>query len=53
MYTKNMKKQTQNIAQRTVQKIKRDNEFGARKGVLEDLFNDFHANRIEDRKSVV
>lgn len=47
MYTKNMKKQTQNIAQRTVQKIKRDNEFGARKGVLEDLFNDFHANRTQ------
>ena len=37
----------QNIVKRIVQKIAHDNEVGARKGVLEDLFNDFNANRAQ------
>lgn len=28
-----------------VERIKRDNDIGARRGILEDLFNDFHTNR--------
>lgn len=45
-YTRAMAKQ-QNIVKRIVQKIAHDNEVGARKGVLEDLFNDFNANRAQ------
>ena len=37
----------QNIVKRIVQKIAHDNEVGARKGVLEDLFNDFNTNRAQ------
>lgn len=32
---------------KVVKKIKRDNENGARKAVLEDLFYDFHRSRVE------
>lgn len=28
-----------------IKKIKSDNEFGARRAILEDLFYDFHSNR--------
>lgn len=32
---------------KVTQKLKRDNENGARKAVLEDLFYDFHRSRAE------
>jgi len=36
-----------NIAERAAQKIKEDNERGARENFLEDLFHDFHRNRAQ------
>lgn len=38
-----MKKQIK----KTTEKIKHDNERGARAGLLEDLFYDFHRSRVE------
>lgn len=35
------------MAHKVVAKIKRDNEVGARKGLLEELFNDFHTHKKE------
>jgi uncharacterized protein DUF5665 len=32
---------------KVVKKLKKDNENGARKAVLEDLFYDFHRSRVE------
>lgn len=33
------------IKQRVVDRVKRDNENGARRGLLEELFNDLHRSR--------
>lgn len=33
------------MAKKVVEKVKRDNEQGARRAVLEDLFYDFHSSR--------
>ena len=35
------------IVKRATEKIKKDNESGARKAVLEDLFYDFHKSRTQ------
>ena len=40
-------KTRRNLAKRAAERISRDNEIGARKGLLEDLFNDFNHNRAE------
>lgn len=32
---------------RVVHQVKKDNELGARRAVLEDLFYDFHSSRVE------
>ncbi len=42
-----MKKATQKTAAKAVAKVKRENEFGARRAVLEDLFYDFHRSRAQ------
>lgn len=33
------------LVKKAVDRIKRDNEIGARKALLEELFNDFHQSR--------
>ena len=35
------------VLKKLARKIKRDNENGARKGALEELFNDFNRSRIQ------
>ena len=36
-----------NIVERAGDKIKKDNERGARESLLEDLFHDFNRNRVQ------
>lgn len=35
------------VAKRVARKVKKENEFGARRAVLEDLFYDFHSSRSQ------
>jgi len=35
------------VAKKVTQKVKKDNETGARRAILEDLFYDFHSSRKE------
>ena len=35
------------VAKRVARRAKKENEFGARRAVLEDLFYDFHSSRVE------
>lgn len=39
--------QKKSVAKKAVDRIKRDNEIGARKALLEELFNDFHRSRMQ------
>lgn len=39
------KSAAKNVAAAVVEKVQRDNEIGARKALLEELFNDFHRSR--------
>lgn len=41
------KKQTKSTAQKVVDKVRADNERGARQGVIEDLFVDFNRSKAE------
>lgn len=34
-------------AQKAAHKVKKENELGARRAVLEDLFYDFHSSRVQ------
>ncbi len=36
-----------NVFKKITEKVKKDNERGARKAVIEDLFYDFHKNRYQ------
>jgi len=35
------------VAKRVARRVKKENEFGARRAVLEDLFYDFHSSRVQ------
>lgn len=35
------------MTKKLLRKLKNDNENGARKGLLEELFNDFHRSRVQ------
>lgn len=38
---------TKQLVKKLTQKVKHDNEHGARQAVMEDLFYDFNRNRVE------
>ncbi len=42
-----MSESSKKSASRVVGKVVRDNEIGARKGLIEELFYDFHRSRIQ------
>lgn len=35
------------VAKRVARRVKKENELGARRAVLEDLFYDFHSSRVQ------
>lgn len=42
-----MKKKAQKTAEKVAHKVKKENELGARRAILEDLFYDFHRSRAQ------
>ena len=42
-----MKRKKQSFFKRIFTRVSRDNEIGAKRAVLEDLFNDFHSSRAQ------